>query len=139
MSKLIKVKNPVITMTKTDIKEREYFIISVNHNHRGKAYVLMFAENDCGYRGRVESAGRYPESRVNRKLGYYNSGCSSLAVPCDIVEALSEPVMPGFFDDDSGRWVRNNRKNWQALIKNAIEKPKYEPKPEYKGARRRDE
>ncbi len=114
--------------------ERQYFIVSIGHNQRSDKYIRMFGANDSGYYGRIKSAGRYPESHVKTKLRYYNDGVCNIAVPCDVMESLSEPVEPKFFDDDSGCWVRNNRKNWQVLLQNVIEKPGYEPAPLYHGA-----
>lgn len=117
--------------------EREYFVLSVNHSRRNSPYILIWGADDCGYRGKIETAGRYTESQVKAHLGYYNSGCSAIAVPCDIAEPLAFTVQPGFFDDDNGRWLRNNRATWKALLAHVIEKPKYPPEPEYRGAPRR--
>lgn len=119
--------------------EREYFVLSVNHTQRHSPYITLWAANDSGYRGRIESAGRYTESQIKANLGYYNTGCDTVAVPCDVVEPLACSVHPGFFDDDTGRWLRNNRATWKALLAHVIEKPKYPPQPEYRGAPRRVE
>lgn len=118
--------------------EREYFILSVGHTQRNNPYIILWAENDAGYRGRIETAGRYTESHVKSQLGYYNDGCNSVAVPCDVAERLSFPVRPGFFDDDNGRWVRNNRETWSELLKHVIAEPKHKPEPEYRGAPRQE-
>lgn len=118
--------------------EREYFVISVKHNQRSDRYVILWGANDSGYRGRVESAGRYPESRIREQLAYYNTG-NNIAVPCEVIEQLSVPVEKGFFDTDDGHWVLNNRKNWQQILANVIEPPKYKPEPEYRGSPRRQE
>ncbi|KAB8312262.1 hypothetical protein EH228_08760 [Erwinia endophytica] len=121
------------------MNEREYFVISVNHNQRSDRYIILWAANDCGYVGRIENAGRYPESRIRSKLGYYNCGRCAVAVPCDVIERIAVPVDSKFFDTDDGRWVLNNRKNWQVILRNVIERPQYNPEPEYRGARRRIE
>lgn len=118
--------------------EREYFILSVGHTQRNNPYIILWAENDAGYRGRIETAGRYTESHVKARLGYYNDGCNSVAVPCDVAERLSFPVRPGFFDDDNGRWIRNNRETWNELLKHVIAETKYKPEPEYRGAPRQE-
>lgn len=115
--------------------EREYYIISIKHNQRSDRYIILWAPDDSGYRGRVGAAGRYPESRVRERLGYYNTG-EDIAVPCDVIDCLSTPVDAGFFDTNDGRWVLNNRRNWQVILKNVIEPTKYKPEPEYRGARR---
>lgn len=117
--------------------EREYFVLSVNHTDRSNPYIVLWAADDSGYRGRVESAGRYSESQVMAQLGYYNNGYDTVAVPCDVAEPLSHSVKPGFFDTDEGRWLRNNRATWNALLGHLIAKPKRKPQPEYRGAPRR--
>ncbi|WP_193588414.1 hypothetical protein [Yersinia hibernica] len=119
--------------------EKEYFVISLNHNQRSDLYVILWAANDSGYRGRIESAGRYSEERILSNLGYYNCGCSAIAVPCEVLERLAVPVRKGFFDTNHGRWVVNCRKNWAEILKNTIRKPDYKPEPEYRGSRRNQE
>ncbi|MBX9497790.1 hypothetical protein J8Z86_17090 [Yersinia enterocolitica] len=118
---------------------QEYFVISLNHNQRSDSYVILWAENDSGYRGRIESAGRYSEEKILSNLGYYNCGCSAIAIPCEVLEQLAEPVREGFFDTDDGRWVVNCRKNWTDILKNIIRKPSFKPEPEYKGSLRKQE
>ncbi|EPJ1396534.1 TPA: hypothetical protein PXQ76_002528 [Yersinia enterocolitica] len=119
--------------------DKEYFVISLNHNQRSDSYVILWAENNSGYRGRIESAGRYSEEKILSNLGYYNSGCSAIAVPCEVLERLAEPVKKGFFDTDDGRWVVNCRKNWTEILKNIVRNPSFKPEPEYKGSRRKQE
>lgn len=116
------------------MSEREYFILSVKHTQRSNPYIVLWAADDAGYRGRCETAGRYRESHVMGNISYYNNGCDTVAVPCDAAEKLSFPVRPGFFDDDNGRWLRNNRQTWNALLKHVIAQPKHKPEPEYRGA-----
>ncbi|MDQ9129730.1 hypothetical protein RDT67_25260 [Serratia fonticola] len=118
------------------MKEREYFILSVNHCAKHNKFILMFRPNDSGYANRLHVAGRYPEQRVKSSLGYYNSGCSAIAVPCDVMESMAVPAPEGHFDTPGGVVVLNNAKNWREAIANAVEKPAFEPKPEYKGKRR---
>ncbi|PKH21436.1 hypothetical protein CIG19_16690 [Enterobacterales bacterium CwR94] len=118
------------------MREREYFVISVKHNARTDRYIILWADNDSGYRGRTEFAGKYPESRIRARMDYYNSG-EDIAVACDVIEKLAVPVEKGFFDTEGGHWVLNNRKNWQVILNNVIETPAYKPQPEYRGARRR--
>lgn len=116
--------------------EREFFILSVGHTTRSNPYIILWAPNDAGYRGRVETAGRYTETEVMAQLDYYNNGCDTVAIPCDVAIPLTFPVRPGFFDDDNGRWLRNNRETWHRLLKHVIAKPKYHPHPEFPGAKR---
>lgn len=121
------------------LSEREYFVLSVGHTQRSNPYIMLWAENNSGYRGRIETAGRYPESLIKSKLAYYNCGCNNVAVPCDVLEPLAFPVKPGFFDDDNGRWLRNNAETWRLALANVIAEPKYKPEPEYRGAPRKKE
>ncbi|CAM3961192.1 hypothetical protein SESI111939_10030 [Serratia silvae] len=74
------------------VVEREYFVISVGHTQRSSPYILLWAANNSGYRGRLETAGRYTESQIRKQLDYYNNGCDTVAVPCDVAEPLSIPV-----------------------------------------------
>lgn len=120
-------------------KEREYFILSVYHCSRDDAFILMFRRNDSGYAFRPHAAGRYSEKQVMERLGYYNDGYCNIAVPCDVIESLSSPAPDGCFDDNGGVVVLNNAKNWRKAIKNAVAKPRHEPKPEYPRARRSKE
>jgi hypothetical protein len=119
------------------LKEREYFVLSVGHTQRGNPYITLWAADNSGYRGRIETAGRYPESLIKSKLAYYNCGCDNVAVPCDVLEPLAFPVKPGFFDDDNGRWLRNNAATWKVALANVIAKPACKPAPEYRGAPRK--
>ena len=118
------------------VVEREYFVISVGHTQRSSPYIFLWAANNSGYRGRLETAGRYTESQIRKQLDYYNNGCDTVAVPCDVAEPLSIPVQPGFFDDANGRWLRNHSATWKALLAQLIEQPKHSARPEYSGAPR---
>ncbi|MEH3399159.1 hypothetical protein POW04_10035 [Enterobacter cloacae] len=119
--------------------EREYFILSIAHTQRGDPYITLWAADDSGYRCRCHTAGRYAESHVLSNLGYYNNGVQTVAVPCDVAEPLSHSVAKGFFDDNDGRWLRNNAATWKELLKHVIAAPKYVPAPEYRGAPRKVE
>ncbi|WP_455424940.1 hypothetical protein [Dryocola sp. LX212] len=119
------------------VSEREYFVISVAHTQRNNPYILLWADNNSGYRGRIETAGRYTETLIKSKLAYYNCGCGNVAVPCDVLEPLTHPVKPGFFDDDNGRWLRNNAATWKVVLANTVAPPQYKPEPEYRGAPRK--
>lgn len=116
-------------MTNNQSAEREYYVLSINHTQRHTPYIILWAPNDSGYRGRIETAGRYTESEITAHLGYYNCGHCAIAVPCDVAEPLAVPVQPGFFDDDNGRWLRNNRATWKVILSNLITDPKYKPRP----------
>lgn len=120
------------------LSEREYFVLSIGHTLRSNPYIILWAADNSGYRGRIESAGRYTESQIKAKLAYYNCGCSNIAVPCDVLEPLSHPVKPGLFDDDNGRWLRNNAATWKVALANVVARPAYKPAPEYRGAPRKE-
>ncbi|MGC6230414.1 hypothetical protein VU677_06585 [Hafnia paralvei] len=126
-------------MMHSNSKEREYFILSAHHCSRDDAFILMFRSNDSGYAFRLHVAGRYTEKQVMERIEYYNDGDCNIAVPCDVIESLSSPAPDGYFDDNGGVVVLNNAKNWRKAIKNAVAKPKHEPKPEYPRARRSKE
>ncbi|MFP2422206.1 hypothetical protein ACLEXA_11790 [Pseudescherichia vulneris] len=117
--------------------EREYFVLSVEHTQRHNPYITLWAPDNSGYRCRVETAGRYTESQIKASLSYYNNGCDTVAIPCDAAEPLAFSVQPGFFDDDNGRWLRNNGATWKTLLKHAITNPTHKPEPDYRGAPRR--
>ena len=77
-----------------DVGEREYFVLSITHTQRHYPYIVLWGTNDAGYRGKLESAGRYTESQIKANLGYYNTGCGTVAVPCDVTESLACRVRP---------------------------------------------
>lgn len=122
--------------TEVKIGEREYFVLSVNHTTRDNPYIVLWGANDAGYRGRIEFAGRYTESAIKANITYYNNGISTIAVPCDVLEAVSHRVPPKFFDTPDGRWLRNNRETWKIAIRCAMPTPINRPRPEYRGAPR---
>jgi len=123
---------------------KEYYVISVAHTLREHRYITLWRPDDCGYCYRTISAGKYAEARVMSHLGYYNSGCSNIAVPVDIVDAMARPGNPRDFDGITLQMpvavllaVPNTGDNWRELILNTIEPPAYKVQPEYPGARRR--
>lgn len=117
----------------------DFYIISVKHTRRDQRYITLWGADDCGYKQRLNTAGRYPEPAVRAKLGYYNSGSSTIAVPADVVERLSVGVPPSEFegaDPAPGvpRVLFNTRDTWSELILNAIEPPAYRVDPQHQGA-----
>ena len=125
--------------------EKQFYVISVKHTQRTDPYITLWAANNCGYRQRTNTAGKYPESVIRAHLaGYYNTGDRDIAVPCEIVDGLATAGDPSHFvgaDPAVGDplVLLNIRENWSALILNAIEPPPYECKPQFPGARRRKE
>ncbi|WP_417219010.1 hypothetical protein [Achromobacter spanius] len=120
----------------------DYYVISVHHTHRQDRYITIWAPEDCGYRLRLQTSGRYTEARIRKRLGYYNSGCSNIAVPCHVVDAIASDADPKEFDSplpDGAlpRVVMNTRANWKTLIANVFATPQYPVRPEFPGASRK--
>lgn len=114
----------------------EYYIVSVKHTHRRDPFITVWRPNDSGYAYPLSWAGKYPEDQVLAKLGYYNSGCSAVAVPCDVLDKIAVPPSPGMVDNDAGPIVFNNAASWRAIRANVIMPPAYPVIPEFKGSRR---
>lgn len=68
--------------------ERTFIVLSLKHTHRRHKAITLWRANDSGYCWPLESAGIYLELLVLKRLGYYNSGCSNIAVPADLVTRL---------------------------------------------------
>lgn len=114
----------------------DFYVISVHHTRREDRYVLLWRPDDRGYTYRTSTAGRYPEDRIRAHPGYYNTG-SNIAVPCEVIDPLTVMTTPrDQFDGPDGPALLNTRANWNILLANMIDKPKYEPRPAYKGAPR---
>lgn len=123
--------------------EREFYVISVKHTQRSCRYITVWGPDNRGYRQRLQKAGRYAESTIRAHLDhYYNTGHSSIAVPCDVVDGLASDGDPrDFVGADPGpavpRVLLNIRAVWHALLLNVIEPPPYKAEPQFPGARRR--
>jgi hypothetical protein len=114
---------------------KEYYVISVMHTRRDNRYITLWCPDDKGYCFRAYRAGRYGDEHVRRSLGYYNSGCSNIAVPCDVIEPLMVMTTPAdMLDGADGLALLNTCANWKVLLANVIETPAYKPEPLYKGA-----
>ena len=113
--------------------EALYIVISLKHTRRRDKAVTLWRPDDRGYCWRLEWAGRYPEQQVLGRLGYYNSGCSNIAVPAELVEHLSCEVEYG--DGERAICLPNNRHTWRQLLQAMIRPPLYPAKPEFPGAR----
>lgn len=116
-----------------EIAMRQYIVISLKHTHRRHKAITLWRPDDKGYCWPLERAGRYAESGVLEHLGYYNSGCSNIAVPLELVEILSREVE--YDNKEFGVCLQNNREIWKRLLVETIRKPDYQPKPEYRGSR----
>lgn len=113
-------------------------IVSVTHTQRYHKYITLWRPDNKGYAWPLPWTGRYRREQVMSMLDYYNTG-DNIAVPAALIEELAEPVDKGDIDNDVGPAVRNTAANWKRLLVAAVAKPKYPPRPVYKGARRRKE
>lgn len=71
---------------------------------------------------------------MREHLDYLNCG-HTVAVPCEVVDALAVAPKPGHIDGNAGPVVPNNRENWKKLLACVIEPPPEPYKPVYPGAR----
>lgn len=116
-----------------------YYVVSVKHTKRCDLYVTVWRPNDCGYAYPLSWAGKYEEDLVLAKLGYYNSGCSAVAVPCEVLDRLGVSPSPGMVDGNVGPVVLNNAATWRAIKANVIMPTPYPINAQFKGARKRAE
>ena len=116
-----------------EIAMRQYIVISLKHTHRRHKAITLWRPDDKGYCWPLERAGRYAESGVLEHLGYYNSGCSNIAVPYELVKRLA--VDTEYDTKEFGICLPNNAKTWKQLLASVIRKPDYPSRPEYRGVR----
>lgn len=112
----------------------DFYIVSLKHTQRQHMYITFWRPDDAGYSYPLSWSGKYPEERVRSDLGYYNSGHSTIAVPCSVVDQLGESPEPGQIDNDAGPVVRNTAEHWNVLLANVIHAPLRPTQPQYKGA-----
>ena len=112
------------------------YIVNLSHTQRDDRYITIWRPDDKGYCWALSRAGKYTSDHVMQHLGYYNSGCSNVAVPCEILDAVAVAPIPGHHDNDAGPCIENNRANWKLILANVIAKPEYPSQPEFKGAPR---
>ena len=68
--------------------EPTFIVLSLKHTHRRHKAITLWRPNGSGYCWMLESAGIYGEDSVMERLSYYNSGCSNIAVPYELVKRL---------------------------------------------------
>ncbi len=112
------------------------YVVSIKHTKRRDAYITVWRPDDRGYAWSLGNAGRYPIDRIMSHLGYYNSGCSAVAVPCSVLDSLAVTPKPGMIDGDVGPVVLNTRAEWRKILASVVSPPAYESKPQFKGAMR---
>jgi hypothetical protein len=114
----------------------DYYIVNISHSHREARYVSFWRPECKGYAYPLSWAGKYGEAEVRADLGYYNSG-ENIAVPCEVVDALTCAPRPGDIDGDAGPVVLSTEEHWKVLTAHAIAKPKYKLRPFFFGSRHR--
>ena len=118
------------------MSQRLFYVISLNHTKRRDAYITIWRPDDKGYAYPLSWSGRYTEDRIASMLGYYNSGHSAVAVPCDVLDAIAIAPKAGLIDGDAGPVIPNRAASWKAILANLIATPAHKPAPEYRGAPR---
>jgi hypothetical protein len=113
------------------LAESAFYVISVKHSHKRDRYITFWRPDDRGYTFRLSTAGKYDRDRVMAHLGYYNSGCSNIAVPVEVVDSMTVMTTPkDQFDGPDGPAVLNTPATWRKLIAAVIQEPAYPVKPE---------
>ena len=115
----------------------DYYIVNLSHTRRDQKYITVWRPDCKGYAWPLEWAGRYAEDEVRRRIDYYNDGCANVAVRCHVLEYMAVPPQPGEIDNNAGPVVPNNAANWQRILANTIELPRYPSEPQYRGAPRK--
>lgn len=113
------------------------YIVSVKHTRREHAYITVWRPDAKGYAWPLSWAGRYTVEQIRAEPDYYHRGDDSIAVPCELLDALAVPPTPGTIDNNAGPVVLNNRTNWKCILEFALHGAMHTPKPQYKGARHR--
>jgi hypothetical protein len=106
----------------------KYFIVSIKHTKKNDPYITLWNPSDAGYCHRVEVAGKYSYSDVMERINYYNNGVSTLAVPCDVINKLTEMSEDGYLDT-AGHVIINSKANWKTILNNTITEPASIPTP----------
>lgn len=121
-------------MSEQRVGKKMLYIVSVRHTQRGDQFITFWRPNNAGYAYPLSWAGKYDSDEILQ--GYHNNGWDTIAVSCDVVDALAEPTPRGWIDNDAGPIVYHNRANWKVLLANVIVPPVHTPKPQYPRRRR---
>lgn len=113
------------------------YVISVHHTLREHRYITIWRPEDKGYCWAVSRAGVYPLEQIMQHQGYYNDGDRNVTVPCEVLDQIAVPPIPGHNDNDAGPCVENNRSNWEQILASLVAVPKFKPLPVFKGSRRK--
>ena len=113
------------------------YIVNLSHLRRDQPYITVWRPDNKGYAWPLSWAGKYPAEAVLDKPDYYNCGAANIAVPCGVLDALAVKPAPKAIDGDAGPVVLNTAENWKAMLATLIAPPKFQPRPEYRGAPRK--
>lgn len=117
-----------------------YYIVAINKTMPGDPYVCFWRPDNGGYSCPLSWSGKYTAEKVQTYPGYYHNGEGTLAVRCEVVDALGVAPKPHTIDGDAGPVVNNTRENWDAILGGVIYQPPEDPAPRVyrilKGGRR---
>jgi hypothetical protein len=112
------------------------YIVSLKWTKRDTPYITVWRPEDSGYAWPLPWAGKYSTEQVRANRNYYHRGDDTLAVPCEVIDALGEAPTKGMIDGNVGPVVLNNRANWNAILAGALPDPLMKPKPQIPRVRR---
>lgn len=112
----------------------QYVVLSLKHTMRRHKAITLWRPDDRGYCWTLDRAGVYQEQQVLEHLGYYNSGCSNVAVPLELARRLACDVE--YDTREFGVCLPNNATTWNLLLAEVIRPTRYPAEPEYRGVRR---
>lgn len=110
-----------------------FYVLSLKHTRRNHKAITLWMPNDRGYCWTLDLAGTYGEACVLEHLGYYNSGCSNIAVPAELVERLACEVE--YNTKEYGLCLPNNADVWKKLLAEVIRPTAHESRPQCRGAK----
>lgn len=119
-----------------DLTGRQFYIVSLAHTTREDAYISVWRPDNAGYAWPLSWAGKYTAEQVEAALDYYHRGDSTIAVPCEVLDAIAVPPKKGAVDNDAGPIVPNTKSSWYDILFAPVWPLAHEPQPQYKGARR---
>lgn len=108
----------------------DFYVISLKHTPKRDRYVTFWRPDDKGYCWKLSRAGKYGRDHVMAHLAYYNSGCSNIAVPCDVVDKMTVMTTAAdMIDGPDGPAVLNTPANVRKLMASVIHPPAYKMRP----------
>ena len=108
----------------------DFYVISLKHTPKRDRYITFRRPEDKGYCWKLSRAGKYTSAQVIAHLGYYNSGCSNIAVPCAVVDAMTiMTTAADMIDGPDSPAVLNTAANMRKLMASVIQPPEYKMRP----------